>query len=490
LLKLSWNGNFFTHFIDEDSTVKRKLGVDEKTQIAQSNMYSINRGLSHEINVSIIKTYQNLQKNLPQGSPGEWYAIYPPFEKGFGEHGSKWQYMNGGVAGHAIGELARGAYECGYEDYASDIMFRLLDLGKKYNDHIYFSYTGSIPEAHAPSAFKPVDISSNANMDLLDKGSKNSFKWMNDQKPGNDMRGLPVGIQVFDGIKFNIIDPAKNQRRAAIAVSVNDGYSSSAEINVNESAASVYLLHSISGMGSGKIAGAVTLIYDDGTTYSKYLYTGKDVTGWWFPSLKTERSGVAWTGPNLQSTQVGVCWTAVDNPNPSKKIEKIRFSAPLEGGIYALLGVSLADKPHYVKPAGESFGGPDNWAAANGMAALIEGLAGVKNTGLAYEKVRLSPRWISAGVDSVNVTSNLAASGGYISYQYKINKITKEISLLVTGSGNSLNAHVLLPGKDVEVKSVIVNNTAVPFQISKIEESGYVVFDLIMNEIKLIKIRY
>jgi len=27
---LSWNGRFFTHFIDEDPTVKRNLGVDEK----------------------------------------------------------------------------------------------------------------------------------------------------------------------------------------------------------------------------------------------------------------------------------------------------------------------------------------------------------------------------------------------------------------------------------------------------------------------------
>jgi len=490
LLKLSWNGSFFTHFIDEDSTVKRKLGVDEKTQIAQSNMYSINRGLPHDINTAIIRTYMDLRENLPPGSPGEWYAIYPPFEKGFGGHGSKWQYMNGGVAGHAIGELARGAYENGYEDYASDIMVRLLDLGKKYNDHIYFSYTGSIPDAPAPPAFKPVDISSLANMDLHDKGSKNAIKWMNDPKPGNDMRGLPLGMQVFDGIKFNIIDPGKNQRRVALAVSVNKGFPSSAEIPVDESAASVYLLHSISGMGSGKIAGAITLIYADGTTYSKYLYTGKDVTGWWFPSLKTESSGIAWTGPNLQSSQVGVCWTAIDNPNPSKKIEKIRFSAPLEGGIYALFGVSLADKPHYVKPAGESFGGPDNWAAANGMAALIEGLAGVKNTGLAYEKVRLSPRWISAGVDSVNITANHAASGGYVSYHYKNNKISKEISLLVTGSGKSINAHVLLPGKDVEVQSVTVNNIPVSFQISEIEESRYVDFDLLLNDIKYVSIRY
>ncbi|MEP7280284.1 MAG: hypothetical protein ABI813_16675, partial [Bacteroidota bacterium] len=105
LENLSWNGKYFTHFIDEDPTVKRDLGVDEKSQIAQGNMYSINRGLPHQINKAIIKTYQQLKGNLPVGSPGEWYAIYPPFEKGFGSHNEKWQYMNGGIAGHAIGEL-------------------------------------------------------------------------------------------------------------------------------------------------------------------------------------------------------------------------------------------------------------------------------------------------------------------------------------------------------------------------------------------------
>ncbi len=94
---LSWNGRFYTHFIDEDPSVKRNLGVDEKSQIAQGNMYSINRGLTHETDVSIINTYLDLQKHLPAGSPGEWYSIYPPFEKGFEHHNQiKWQYMNGG----------------------------------------------------------------------------------------------------------------------------------------------------------------------------------------------------------------------------------------------------------------------------------------------------------------------------------------------------------------------------------------------------------
>src|SRR6185369_3610166 len=63
----AWNGRFFTHFIDEDSAVHRNLGVDEKTQIAQSNAYSLNRNITHEQSKAIIETYINLKNNLPVG---------------------------------------------------------------------------------------------------------------------------------------------------------------------------------------------------------------------------------------------------------------------------------------------------------------------------------------------------------------------------------------------------------------------------------------
>jgi hypothetical protein len=491
LTKLSWNGNFFTHFIDEDPTVKRDLGVDEKSQIAQGNMYSINRGLPHEMNMAIIKTYLKLKDNLPTGSPGEWYAIYPPFEKGFGPHGDRWQYMNGGIAGHAIGELAKGAYENGYETYGSDILNRLLELGKKYNNKIYFSYTGSIPPAPATPIFKTVDISKQANMDLFDQGGKDVFTWMDvKNNTGNDMRNLPAGNQVFSNIQFQVTDPEKNQRKAVLAVSTKPGFPQQLEVPVNDSAGAIYLLHSSSDNIPAKVAGGITFVYTDGTYESKYIFKEEDVTNWWFPSLKTDRAGVAWSGPNLKSTKVGVCWTAIDNPNPSKKIAKLRFSAPLEGGIYVVLAVSLADKPFYIKPKGESYGGPDNWAAANGMSALVEGLAGVKNTGLAYENVKLSPRWTSAGIDSVNVTANLAASNSYVSYQYKNNQKENEITMLITGSGKEINAHVLLPENVKTAKSVSVNTKPVEFIISKIEGSNYVDFNLSLTQIQSVLIKY
>jgi hypothetical protein len=143
-----------------------------------------------------------------------------------------------------------------------------------------------------------------------------------------------------------------------------------------------------------------------------------------------------------------------------------------------------------VKPKVESFGGPDNWAAANAMAALVEGLAGVKNDGLAFDKVALAPRWTSAGIDSVDVTIRFAASGGYIAYQYRHCPSSKEIRIMLTGSGQSVRHHILLPAGSSGVTSVTVNGKPAGFRISGVEKSTYADFELSLPEIQHVTIHY
>lgn len=486
---LTWNGRFYTHFIEEDSTVKRNLGVDEKSQISQSNMYSLNRGLPHEQNVAIINTYQQLRKNLPVGSPGEWYAIYPPFERGFGSHNEKWQYMNGGVAGHAVGELARGAYENGYEAYATDVLNRLFELGKKYKNRIWFAYTGSFPAAPKVT-YKPLDLSKYANMDLWDKGGKKAFNWMNISEQGNDMRNLPVGNQQFAGINFNIANPETNNRRSAVAVSTKSNFPTQVDIPVNAQAPTVYLLHTANNVGSEQVCGSLTFKYTDGTQYVKYILQGKHLTGWWFTSLNRDDAGTAWTGPNLKSTQVGVCWAAIENPNPSKTIRSLTIQAAADGAIYSVLGITLADQPHYVKPKGESFGGPDNWAAANAMAALMEGLAGVTDESTAYEKPVISPRWNTTSSDSVHVVARYAASKGYVAYTFKQDLNAKKLYLQITGSGSQGLVRLLLPEGIQSVKSVLVDGQVAQATLQKVEHSVYAQIPINMVKISVIELNY
>ena len=222
----------------------------------------------------------------------------------------------------------------------------------------------------------------------------------------------------------------------------------------------------------------------------RVLFKGKEITNWWFSELHNERAGVAWSGPNPRSAKVGVCWAAIDNPHPRKRISKLSLGAPLEGGIYTVIAVSLADKSFYIRPKPESFGGPDNWAAANGMAALVEGLAGVKNEGLAFSEVKFSPRWTTAGTDSVAATIYFPASEGYFAYRYQHRPALKEIVLRVTGSGNQVQGHVLLPENASGVQSVVVNDKPVNFKLSKVENSLYVDFQILLQDVREIIISF
>jgi hypothetical protein len=477
---ISWNGRFFTHFVEEDPSVRRDLGVDEDAQIAQGNAYCLNRGIGPEHAAAIINTYRELRNHLPPGSPGEWYAIYPPFQKGFSRHDQVWQYMNGGVGGHVAGELARGAFECGQEDYARDILDRLTDLGHRHGDKIWFCYTGSIPAAPPAPHYRPVDLSARANMDLEDLGGPGAARWMLMEKKGDDIRGLPTGDQQFAGITFRVADPGKNHRRSAVAVSRRPGLPPGVDIPVNERAACIYLLHTATKPGSEKVCGSVDFVFGDGTRHTQYLIMDRQLTYWWFPELKTERSGVAWHGPSPASADVGLSWCAVDNPHPEKAIRSIHVQAPEDDGIYVLVGLTLSDRVHYVEPSRVSFGGPDNWAAATAMAALVEGLAGVKDGPLSGTLSRpvLAPRWDLGEARSIRATVRYAASAGYVAYHFTHRPDAREIVLTVTGGGSQFLCHLPLPPAAREPVALEVDGKAVAPRLTTVGHSTYVDFIL------------
>lgn len=488
LNSLAWNGRFFTHRIEEDTTLHRNLGVDEKSQIGHSNAYSINRGLGYDQNVAIINTYLDLKNNLPQGAPGEWYAIYPPFERGFGMHNEKWQYMNAGIAGHAAGELARGAYENGYEAYATDILDRLYQLGRDNKGKLYFAYTGAYPTPPVPH-YTPIDLSKVANMSFHDQARKPALPWMEGTK-GNDLRELPVGQQTFAGIPFVVTSPAANADKAAVALSSKAGFPKKVSIPVNQTAACVYLLHTASAPGQDKICGSLTFEYTDGSTFSRYLKYGEQLTGWWFPSLRNNNAGIAWEGANPNSLHIGLSWAAIANPNPEKIIRNIVLQSPVSDGIYTLAGLSLSDQPHYVRPPLVSYGGPDNWSGANAMAALVEGLAGVKDEGVRFEQTRFAPRWITTPSDSLSCVIRYAASDGYVAYTYRHNRNARTVSYTLTGSGNQANCHFLLPTGVSKPTKLTIDGASTPFTQSKVGPSDYIDFSISPEGIKTITIHY
>ena len=122
-----WNGTFYTHFVKR--TPVEIPGVDESRQLSLSNPMGINRGAaSHDMAVSIIREY--LRRKEETDAFAEWFSIDPPFPDGiFGDPKlTRGAYVNGGIMPLVGGELAKAAFNHGFESYGVDILRRYYDM--------------------------------------------------------------------------------------------------------------------------------------------------------------------------------------------------------------------------------------------------------------------------------------------------------------------------------------------------------------------------
>ena len=468
--RISWNGRFYTHHVPEDKKVRRDLGVDLNEQVSLSNAYSLNRRIDHEQCVAIIKTYQRIRKQMPNSSPGEWYAIYPPFERGYGGHNSKWEYMNGGVTPIVAGELAHGAFEHGFEEYGVDILDRVQELAARHNDYLHCSYRGAALE-EPKRTFGAVDLAGVANVDFKSTGAPGVPGWTGEGI--NDLARMPTGRQEFNGIPFEVINPARNARKACVGLSGVGPYLRSCTVPVGATADSIYFLHTMAG---GPLAGTITLRYADGTSHVDYVRAPK-IGNWWTPQDARRGKGVpaskvAWRGPNGACPNVGVYEYGMNNPRPADEIASIEFGATETGTKWFVLAITLCDAPAYFDPGDVSFGIPDNWGAAAVVYALIEGLAGIKDDGVAFDRAILAPRWTAAGVEKAAAIAKYEASGGYLAYTYAYDNRRKTLTIEYTGNGDEVEVQLLLPsGKSL--KSMTVDGVPYRATTVKVEKSAY-----------------
>ena len=487
---LTWNGAFFRHHVEEDPSVVRDFGVDETTQVVMSNAYALNRGISHAQAVAILSTYQELKGRLPHRSPGEWYAIYPPYERGFGGHNDKWQYMNGGVQAHMAGELARGACEHGFEAYGADILARVSALAARTDQRIHFCYTGAWEPPPPAQHFTPVALDGLTSMGLTDTPMAGVVSWMN-ERGGNDLRGLPTGTQTFQGVPYRITDPAAHGGRAALAVSYDrPGFSRQVVIPLTGTPGAIYLVHTANAVGPSQLGASLRFAYADGSTRILYLRQGVHFSGWWFPTLRGPDAGIAWQGPNGVVGDVGVSWACIANPQPTVPLASLTVAATEEGAIYALLALTLSDRMPYHEPGPISTGGPDQWSAGLCLHALMEGVAGIKDLDRAYHQVRVSPRWSAAGVDAVSVTARYGAGTGYVSYRYEHQAAQRTITVTLTGSGDGGVLRVLLPAVATGALSAQRDGAVVAVGEERVEQSRYATLALTPRTPSRIVLRY
>jgi len=154
-----WNGRFYTHFVKLTPVVIE--GVDEANQLSLSNPMAINRGAAdHAQAASIIREYQ--RRGAQGRAFAEWFSIDPPFPDGvFGdERLVRGAYVNGGIMPLVGGELARAAFEHGFEAYGADILARYHALvapkGEAYLWYFPDGRPSSVDASTSPEA-QPTD---------------------------------------------------------------------------------------------------------------------------------------------------------------------------------------------------------------------------------------------------------------------------------------------------------------------------------------------
>lgn len=157
--KTCWNGSYYTHFVK--ITPLSIPGVDESLQLSLSNPVNINRGVtSHEMARAIIQEYQKRHAGATHFA--EWYSIDPPFPDGiFGDDKlKKGAYINGGIMPLVGGELARAAFDHGFEKYAVKILKQYYGMisgsGETYLWYFPDGTPSSVETSTSPDA-EPTD---------------------------------------------------------------------------------------------------------------------------------------------------------------------------------------------------------------------------------------------------------------------------------------------------------------------------------------------
>jgi hypothetical protein len=472
---LAWNGDFYTHWIAENPDYKPDVGVDMSTQVSLSNAYALNRSVAHDKCVAIIKTYQRIRREMPSSSPGEFYGIYPPFQKNFTQNipGLVWEYCNGGVLVVVGGELAQGAFVHGCESYGVDILRRIKAIADRYHGYLPVTLRGKAAET-PPRTFSKVDIGkmANASHGKTDSGLP---QW---SKDGNDIADLPTGHQEFQGVPFEVIDPALSDHPSCIVLSRQSPFPTQIQLSVGAKASSIYLLNAADGRGASLLA---TLHYADGSSHSR------DVDGhsWAFPTdSRYDKAGprtedtyrVAWKKRTPDEQEFGLYATGINNPRPDKEIVSIELSITGTKSKWLVLAVTLSSVPVFFAPYDDlSTGIPDGWNGSV-LNALFEGLAGVKDLGSAFSRTALTPRWGAASVPSAEVTLRYPASDGYCAYKYRATE--RKLQIEFTGSARQFDVQFLLP-TGMRAGKTRLNGREIATSMRRIENSNYLVLDAI-----------
>lgn len=170
--KLCFNGMFYTHHLHLVPVTIQ--GVDESKQLSLSNPMDVNRGLAtHVMAASIIREYQ--KRGREKSTFADWFSIDPPMPDGiFGDEKLvAGAYCNGGLMPLVGGELARAAFEHGFEQYGVEQLLKYETLTRSNESYLWYFPDGrhsTVETSTSPDASPTDGWGSSAMMYALMEG--------------------------------------------------------------------------------------------------------------------------------------------------------------------------------------------------------------------------------------------------------------------------------------------------------------------------------
>ncbi|MDP0497859.1 MAG: hypothetical protein Q7Q73_16780 [Verrucomicrobiota bacterium JB024] len=214
---------------------------------------------------------------------------------------------------------------------------------------LLFSYIASVQLAATASSdsFRPVNLRSAVNMGFADDVANDHRGGWTDQGPANDMRRISIGIQTWDGIPFEIIDPAANFQNPGASCIVLRGKPlpwlplETPAIPVNAKASAIYIVGACAwdaAVDEDVIRLVVT--YQEDLRYSESAFVfGRHLAGWWSPRDLSLGDVVAEHFNGAAS--VGLYRFGWINPYPEKTIADIKFISADSTAIPIIVAATL-----------------------------------------------------------------------------------------------------------------------------------------------------
>ena len=175
-----------------------------------------------------------------------------------------------------------------------------------------------------------IDLAEKANVPFRDEVDNDGKGGWTDQGT-NDFRMMPLGVQEAAGIRFNILDPDKNNGRSCLVVRGSERQHFPAairDIKVGRKLSRLFFLHTAAWGGKGK-AGAYRINFADGTHLDYPIEGNQNIGDWWtVAQLPAAKIGIL--RKNAMDHEVGTFVAEWENPKPDVEIKSIDFLSATE----------------------------------------------------------------------------------------------------------------------------------------------------------------